>query len=54
VAAAFREVADTLGCAFFDAASVVSASRVDGVHLDAEAHRALGDALADAVRPLIA
>jgi lysophospholipase L1-like esterase len=54
VAAAFREVAETLGCAFFDAGSVVSASRVDGVHLDAEAHRALGDALAEVVRPLIA
>ena len=54
VAAAYREVADGLGCAFFDAGSVVRASRVDGVHLDADAHRALGDALADVVRPLIA
>ena len=54
VAAAFREVAGMLGCPFFDAGSVVRASRVDGVHLDADAHLALGDALADVVRPLIA
>ena len=54
MAAAFREVAETLGCTFFDAGSVVSASRVDGVHLDAEAHRVLGDALAGVVGPLIA
>jgi lysophospholipase L1-like esterase len=54
VAAAFREVAGTLACPFFDAGSVVRASRVDGVHLDADAHLALGDALADVVRPLLA
>jgi lysophospholipase L1-like esterase len=54
VAAAFREVAATLGCPFFDAGSVIRASGVDGVHLDAAAHLALGDALAEVVRPLIA
>jgi lysophospholipase L1-like esterase len=54
MAAAYREVAAALGCPFFDAGSVVRASGVDGVHLDADAHVALGDALADVVRPLIA
>jgi len=54
VAAAYREVADALGCPFFDAGCVVRASRVDGVHLDADAHRVLGAALADVVGPLIA
>ena len=53
-AAAYREVAATLGCQFFDAGSIVQASGVDGVHLDAAAHVALGDALAEIVRPLIA
>lgn len=53
VAEAYREVAATLGCAFFDAGSVVPASSVDGVHLDAAAHLALGDALADVVPPLL-
>jgi hypothetical protein len=42
-----------LGCPFFDAGALVRASRTDGVHLDAEAHLALGDALADVVRALI-
>ena len=36
-------------CAFFDAASVTPASRVDGIHLDADQHRALGEALAGPV-----
>lgn len=52
-AAAYAEVARTLDCAFFDAGSVVRASRVDGVHLDAEDHVLLGEALADVVAPLL-
>jgi hypothetical protein len=35
-------------CHFFDAGTVVSASRIDGVHLDAEQHDVLGRALAGA------
>ena len=54
LAEAYREVAGTLGCPFFDAHTVTSASRVDGVHLDADQHRALGGALVDVVRPLLA
>lgn len=54
LAEALREVAATLDCAFFDAGSVVSASPTDGVHLDAEAHIALGKALVDVVHPLLA
>ncbi len=42
----WRASADLLGADFFDAASVVSSSEVDGIHLDASAHRALGEALA--------
>ena len=42
-----------MGCALFDAGDVVTASAVDGVHLDAEAHLALGDALADIVEALV-
>jgi lysophospholipase L1-like esterase len=53
VADAYREVASALGCPFFDAGSVVQPSGVDGVHLDAAAHRVLADALADVIRPLI-
>jgi lysophospholipase L1-like esterase len=54
LADAFRAVADELGCAFFDAASVTPASRVDGIHLDADQHATLGRALAEFVRPLLA
>ena len=49
LADAYRAVASELGCHFFDAASVTSSSRVDGIHLDAEQHLALGHALADVV-----
>ena len=54
LAAAYREVATTLACPFFDAGSVTSASRVDGIHLDADQHLTVGAALADVVRPLLA
>ena len=54
LAAAFRAVADELGCAYFDAGAVTPASRVDGIHLDAGQHTVLGGALADVVRPLLA
>ena len=53
LAAAYREVAQSMDCAFFDAAAVTRSSRVDGVHLDEDQHLALGKALADAVAPLI-
>ena len=53
LAEAYRGVAEQLGCALFDAGDVVTASAVDGVHLDAEAHLALGDALADVVEALV-
>jgi len=49
LADAYRAVAGELDCAFFDAASVTSSSRVDGVHLDADQHQTLGTALADVV-----
>ncbi len=46
LAAAYEAVARELGCRFFDAAGVTSSSRVDGVHLDADQHRTLGQSLA--------
>jgi len=53
LAASQSEVAKALGCHFFDAGGVTSASRVDGVHLDADQHLTLGKALADAVLRVI-
>ncbi|MEM6825204.1 MAG: SGNH/GDSL hydrolase family protein [Pseudomonadota bacterium] len=48
-----KAVAERHGCAWFDAGSVVSASPIDGVHLDAETTRALGRALAPELARLL-
>jgi hypothetical protein len=47
-------VARQLSCPFLDAGAHVSSSDVDGIHLDRDAHRKLGVAVADAVRSLVA
>ena len=41
---AFAAVAAEMGCAFFDAGRVITVSRIDGVHLDADQHAVLGRA----------
>ncbi len=53
LATAYREVADAFGCAFFDAATVATASPIDGVHLDAEQTRAIGFGLVPVVNELL-
>jgi lysophospholipase L1-like esterase len=53
LAAAFERVCIELACHFFDAGTVVTSSKVDGVHLDADQHATLGKALADVVAPLL-
>ncbi|CAJ93221.1 Lysophospholipase L1 or related esterase Includes spore coat protein LipC/YcsK [Cupriavidus necator] len=50
---AVAEVCTQLGCPLFDAGTVIQSSEVDGVHLDADAHLALGDALRPVVRELL-
>jgi lysophospholipase L1-like esterase len=52
LAEAYRETAAALGCHFFDAGQVTSASAVDGIHLDADQHRIFGRALAGFVASL--
>lgn len=52
--AAYEAVATELGCALFDANTACSVSPRDGVHLEADAHAALGAALVAPVRALIA
>jgi lysophospholipase L1-like esterase len=54
LAAAYRKVCEEAGCHFFDAGSVIASSKVDGVHLDAEQHLALGNELSRVVQPLMA
>ena len=50
--AALRETSADLGCHFFDAGGITSASRIDGIHLDADQHLLLGKALAAFVATL--
>jgi lysophospholipase L1-like esterase len=49
LAEAFKQVCSELGCTFFDAGAVTTASNIDGVHLDAEQHLTLGLALSEVV-----
>ncbi len=53
LAAAYQQVAATLGCHCFDAETVTGVSPIDGVHLDADQHRKLGVALAELVPSIL-
>lgn len=53
LAAAYRQVCDALACHFFDAGSVIACSRIDGVHLDADQHQLLAQALAAKVADIL-
>lgn len=46
----FRRVAGEMGYEFLDTAEVIVSSALDGVHLDAEEHEKLGQAVAARVR----
>ena len=49
----FKEIADDMGCGFFDAGSVAVTTPVDGVHMDAENTRAVGKGLEPIVRVML-
>ena len=49
----YRHVAEAKGVAFFDAATVAKPSKIDGVHMEPESHRALALPLAEQVRGLL-
>jgi lysophospholipase L1-like esterase len=53
LAAAYARVAAELGCHFFEAGTVTTSSRVDGVHLDQGQHLVLGRALAPVVAEIL-
>ena len=53
LSAAYSSVAAELDCAFVDAGRIITASTVDGVHLDADQHDILGRHLVDAVMKLL-
>jgi lysophospholipase L1-like esterase len=48
----YEMIADSLEVHFFDAGSVVTCSKEDGFHLDAQAHEALGKAIAQEVEAI--
>ncbi|MEW6249745.1 MAG: SGNH/GDSL hydrolase family protein [Planctomycetota bacterium] len=49
----YRQIAELYQCHFLDAGQVIESSDVDGVHLDREAHLALGRAVAQRVRAVL-
>lgn len=49
LATAYRAVSQAMDCLFVDAGRIVTASEIDGVHLDAPQHLQLGQALAHEV-----
>ena len=53
LAEVYREVSQRYDCAFLNAADYASASPCDGIHLDSENQRKLGEAVAEAVRTLL-
>jgi lysophospholipase L1-like esterase len=53
LAEAYAQAAAALGCTLLDAEDVTTTSPQDGVHLDADQHLKLGQALAEAVAPIL-
>ena len=49
----YRRIATDLGVTFFDAATVATASPLDGVHIDARNTRAIGQALVPVVKQVL-
>lgn len=54
LAAAYREIADDRAVAFLDAGAHASCPATDCIHIDDTGHAAIGRAMADAVRRLLA
>ena len=48
----YKAVAAKLGAGFLDAGSVITSSKIDGIHFDLPEHQKLGQAVAAAVRAL--
>jgi len=50
----YRQTAKLFGCAYLDAGQVIVSSPIDGIHFDLEEHQKLGQAVAEAVRDILA
>jgi lysophospholipase L1-like esterase len=53
LALAYRQVASTLSCYFFDAGEVIRVSETDVIHLDKDQHRKFGELMVDVVKPIL-
>lgn len=51
--AIYRELAQQLGCAFFDPGTVILQPGSDGVHLTAEGHLRLAETLTPVIREIL-
>jgi len=49
LASYYKNIAQRYECLYFDAGSVISASKIDGLHFDPEDHKKLGKAVAELV-----
>lgn len=49
----YADLCQELQCYFFDAASVTTSSKVDGVHFDIDQHLIFGDALTEVIQKII-
>ncbi len=49
----FGNVAKMYGCELFDTSAVIKSSDIDGIHLEKEAHKALGEAVAKIVKKIL-
>lgn len=49
----YEQLADEVGCGFFDASGVCEVCQIDGIHMDAENSRRLGEALVPVVRVMM-
>lgn len=45
----YKEVADKNGCSFIDAGQYITSSKIDGFHLEPEAHKKLAEVLKDEI-----
>ena len=50
----YEELAQRYGIGFMDAGQYCESSQLDGIHLDGENHRRLGEAVAEYVRRTLA
>lgn len=49
----FKNVATMCGCELFDTSTVIKSSDIDGIHLEKEAHKRLGEAVAKIVKTIL-